>query len=106
MTNFDKITSMSLEELAEWIDNNGLVDNTPWQEWWDKTYCQQCDTIKVTADEAEEVLGFTPLITDTNFECAYCEIHDECKFFMNQDINKSKTIIKLWLEADTDEDVI
>lgn len=98
MTNFEKLKNMSLEELAEWIDDNGMIDNTPWMNWWDKNYCDKCESIFVESEAAETILGIKPFYNE-KYECAYCEVHEgKCKFFPDADCAPSiKDIIKMWL---------
>ena len=90
MTNFKKLQSMSIHELAEWLDENGMYDNSPWVLWWDKTYCQQC----------EPIVGW---VSDFNRECkcAYCEAYANCRFFTNMDkVPNNKEIIEMWLNTE------
>lgn len=101
MTNFEKIKSMSIEELTEFLNEHGMFDNTPWMDWWDKNYCSNCESIKLSGkEEIENIVGITPFLNET-YECAYCEVHDHCKFFPNG-CPSNKEIIKMWLEV-TDE---
>lgn len=98
MTNFDKIKNMSLDELAEWIDEKCIIDNTPWMNWWDKTYCDKCESIIIKAEEAEDILGIKPFLNE-EYECVYCEVNDHCRFFEDRETPNVKDIIKMWLEV-------
>lgn len=99
MTNFDKLKSMSIEELTEFLNVNGMYDNTPWMNWWDKQYCDKCLSLHLTSDEAEDKLGITPFLNET-YECPYCEVHNKCKYFPELEETPSmKEIIKLWLQC-------
>ena len=42
ITWFEKMKSMDIEELSEWLDENGQFDNSPWMKWWDENYCNNC----------------------------------------------------------------
>ena len=42
MTNIEKLRAMSLDEFSLWLDENGLFDNSPWMNWFDKKYCEKC----------------------------------------------------------------
>ena len=97
MTNFEKIKNMSLEEFAEWLYEHGIVDNTPWMKWFDETYCGKCESIIVKAEDAEKVLGLKPFYNE-DYECAYCEVNDHCRFFKDREAPNVKDIIKMWLE--------
>ena len=37
MTNIEKLHAMSLDEFSLWLAENGLLDNSPWMNWFDKT---------------------------------------------------------------------
>ena len=37
----DKIKSKSLDEFAEWIDEHGAFDGSPWINWWQENYCNK-----------------------------------------------------------------
>ena len=94
MNNFERLKSMSIEELAKWLDQNGMWDNSPWSLRWNEQYCKRCESIMCkSADDSRR------------FPCAYCEIYDKCRFFPDMDdVPDSKEIIKLWLEAEVEED--
>lgn len=85
MTNFEKIKSMTEDELAAWLLKNGVIDNAPWDEWFIDTYCNTCDPVDMS-----EITGhFT--------EEAYCEHYNKCRFFGKEQLPID--IINLWLEA-------
>ena len=94
MTNFRKIQSMSVEELAKWLDQNGMWDNSPWSKWFDSTYCQRCESVKATVDD---YFGHR--------ECkfAYCELEKKCRYFDDYDeVPDGVEMAKLWLEAEVE----
>ena len=41
MTNIEKLRTMPLDEFSLWLDENGLFDNSPWMNWFDKKYCEK-----------------------------------------------------------------
>lgn len=93
MNNFEKLKSMSVEELAKRLDQNGMWDNSPWSKWFDSQYCRQCKSVEV-------------YVPDWDRECdfAWCELEHMCRYF--QELPKepsTKDIIKLWLEAEVKE---
>ena len=45
MNNFEKLKSMSAEELAEWFDKYIAFDNAPYMIWFDQKYCKNCEPI-------------------------------------------------------------
>lgn len=90
MTVFEKIKTMNIDKLAEWIDEHGTYDDSPWMNWWNNTYCKKCESETVYAEYLKR-----------NIECAWCELYEKCRFF--QDMNEvpdCKQTIKLWLESE------
>ena len=105
MNNFEKLKSMSAEELAEWLDILHY-DNTPWLQWFDSKYCSQCSPVVVTREEYKDKFGCSGY-GDT-VECAYCEWENNCKFFLEMDEAPSRTdILKMWFieEVENEETV-
>ena len=96
MNNFEKLQSMSVEQFAEWLDENGMWDTSPWSKWFDSEYCQQCESIIGTiCDDFGD---------DRKCEFAYCEVEHKCRFFQNmEDVPDCKDIIKMWLESEVEE---
>ena len=101
MNNFERLQSMSVEELAEWLDILHY-DNTPWLQWFDSKYCNQCEPITVTSKEYKNKFGCSGF-GDT-VKCAYCEWEDNCKFFpeMSEALNRTN-ILKMWFESEVAE---
>ena len=92
MTNFRKLQSMSVEELAKWLDVNGMFDGSLWNQWFDKCYCSQCEPIEAHYKESGRIC-----------KCAYCEINDTCKFFPNFNyVPGNEDVVKMWLEAEVE----
>ena len=92
MNNFEKLQSMSVDELSKWLDKNVQFESTPWMQWWDELYCSKCESIMCHYDD-------NPL----EFPASWCELHDnKCKFFPNmKEAPDCKEIIKMWLESNT-----
>ena len=101
MNNFEKLQSMSVDELAKWLDEYGQFDTAPWMTWWNDNYCEQCESITVKITEEDKLKNHISCLRD-EFECAYCEINDnKCKFFPEmEDMPDNVEIIKLWLEEE------
>lgn len=79
--------------MAEWLDQYGMFDNSPWMIWFDQQYCKNCEDVvcKYENDKKE-------------FSCSYCELNDKCKFFPEYDEAPSnKEIIKMWLESESED---
>ena len=93
VNNLKKLQSMSIEELAEWLDANGMWDSSPWSKWFDSTYCQQCESVKAYVPD-----------WDRECEFAWCELEHKCRYFPDMDdVLDCKDIIKLWLESEADK---
>lgn len=103
MTIYDKFTTSSLESLADWIDNFGQHDDSPWINWFNRTYCEKCESEIVTVEESQAKLGFQLLYVN-NTECSYCEVYKECRFFPNQPSPNTKEIIKMWLQQEVENE--
>ena len=95
---YDKIKSMNINELSEWLDQYGQFDGSPWMEWWNDNYCSKCPSeIGYITDSSGENEWKTPC------EFGWCELHDKCKFFEDlEDVPDNKEIIKMWLESEID----
>lgn len=93
MTRFEEFKNMDIETLSKWINEHGQYDGSPWSQWFDRTYCQNCkDIICHYPDSPHE------------FPCAWCELNDKCKFFPEMDEQPdSKEIVKMWLESEVEE---
>lgn len=93
MTIFEKIKSMNIDELAEYMDKHWTHDNDPSIKWWNKEYCSKCEPVTKYVD----YLG-------REEEYAWCEVNDDrCKFFPELDIlPDTKQMMKLWLESEVE----
>lgn len=88
MTVLENFKAKNIDELVDWIDEYFAFDTAPYWTWYDENYCNKCESI-VTDDD--------------KIECAYCEVHDNCRFFKDMDnIPDSKQIIKMWLLSECD----
>lgn len=96
-TNYSRITSMSIEALAEWINAFGYHDNSPWIKWFDQKYCSKCESEIIKKEECNSKLGFEPWY-NSEVECSYCEVHDECRFFPGKENPSITEIVKMWLK--------
>lgn len=93
MRRIDKIKSLSLDKFADWLDKYGMFEDSPWLNWWNETYCNNCksEIVRVVENGRE-------------MECAWCEIYDKCKFFQDmKSAPDTKQIIKMWLEGESDD---
>ena len=61
MTNYEKLKNMSVDDFAEWLDEYGKFDESPWSEWFNSTYCKKCESIEVNRNVSEDKLGIYPL---------------------------------------------
>ena len=92
MTRFEQIKLMDIDELSEWLNRQESWDTSPWVDWWDSTYCQNC----------ESVMAFVPYLNGEH-ECSYCELNGKCKFFPEMsEVPDNKEMIKMWLESEVE----
>jgi hypothetical protein len=94
MTKFESIKSKNIDEFAEWLDKYGAYDGSEWCEWFDKNYCRKCESEYVYVE-----------MFKNEQPCAWCELHNKCKFFEGvNDIPDNKQIIKMWLETEIEDE--
>jgi hypothetical protein len=94
MNNFEKLKSMSAEELAEWFDKYIAFDNAPYMIWFDQKYCKNCEPIMCKYEDSKY-----------EFPCSYCELEGTCKFFPEQENTPdSQKIIKMWLGVEAEDE--
>lgn len=92
MTVFDQIRKMNIDEFAEWFNDHCSHDTDPCVEWWNNTYCKNCNP------ELGTIEG-----TQTPLEFAWCELHKKCRFFPNMEcIPDSLEMTKIWLKSKSD----
>lgn len=85
MTVFELLKSKNAEELSEWLDEYCHTDFAPWISWWDRNYCNKCDSVYYDGDKNEY---------------GWCEVYNKCRYFQNMnEIPNHKQIIKMWLES-------
>lgn len=102
MTNIEALQAMSLEKLAEWLDEHGMFDNSPWSNWFNEKYCEKCEPITCKVTSAN--IGITPLFQEQEIDCSYCELESKCRFFDHLDNAPDTTdIIKMWLSDEVEE---
>lgn len=90
MTNFEKLKSMNEEEISEFLDSITSIDDSPWITWFNKRYCENCETIRSYER--------TP---DIYYDSTYCEVCGNCRYFQDKDdIPDNKEMIKLWLASE------
>ena len=92
MTRFEEFKNMNVEEFADWLDEYGQFDGSPWTRWFDESYCSQCQPVMCHSSEDSR-----------EFPVAWCEIHDKCKHFQTlSDVPDNNEIIKMWLGMEVD----
>lgn len=102
MNNYNKFTSMNIQELSTWLDKYGQFDGSPWTTWFDNTYCSKCEGIEVAAKDTIKILGFKSFCK-SSVECSYCEIHHTCRFFPGRAVPNNRDIIEMWLQKELEE---
>ena len=107
MTNFKRLQTMTVDQLADWLDEHGQYDDAPWTHWFDKRYCQNCEPIELKYEDSKTTLGIEPLSCDLTSECSYCECHDHCKFFPNiKGIPSNKEVLEMWLIEEEENEIM
>lgn len=92
MTEFDRLKSKDINELAKWLASFDTADNAPWTRWWNKKYCNNCEikTVHILERPCRSV------------DYYWCEVNNKCKFFKELDtVPDDVTIIKMWLESES-----
>ena len=103
MTNFEKFKAMDVECLATWLDQNGIIDNSPWMLHFNDKYCANCESIMCKLEDFEEILGFKPMFFGRDVECAYCEVYNKCRYLEDMDrVPNGVEVVKLWLESEAE----
>lgn len=93
MTYFDKLKSMSIDELTEWMDEYCVFDNAPWLKLFENKYCSNCESVFLKERSDAEKLGL-----DLGTECSYCEVENKCRYFPDkQNPPDNVDMIKMWL---------
>jgi hypothetical protein len=102
MTRYEAFKSLPIDELAKLLSDM-ISGDAPWNDWFTNKHCDGCETIVIPAENVKEVLGFEPMNIKETYECAYCEVHDKCKFFPDLDsIPSDEAVCKMWLEIKVD----
>lgn len=92
MNNFEKLQSMPMDELAEWLSKHLAFDEAPHTIWFSKNCCDKCEPVE---GHWEGTFG------THKCEFAYCELEHKCKFFPEMDeVPDDLTIVKMWLESE------
>lgn len=92
MKMFDMFKSMNIDELAEWLDKHYSEWEAPWDRWFGKIYCKNCEPEIVSSENTDY---------HRDMEFGYCELHDKCKFFVDlENTPSNRQIIKMWLECE------
>lgn len=94
MNNFEKLQSMSADDLAAWLDEHLMFDDSPHMQWFVANYCDKCDPIE---EQCESYFG--------THKCgfAHCELKHKCRYFPNmKDVPDNLETIKLWLESEAE----
>lgn len=96
MTQFENFKNMDIDAFAEWLDEHGQFDGSPWMTSWNEKYCNNCPVEHGhLPDDSGEDRWYVPT------EFAWCEKHFKCRYFPDRDeVPDNKDIIKMWLETE------
>lgn len=107
MTNFKRLQTMTVDQLAAWLDENGIFDNSPWNDWFNKRFCENCESIELNYEDSKDKLGIELFSYEGAAECAYCECHDHCRFFPEiKDIPDNRKVIEMWLIEEAENEIV
>lgn len=87
MNRFEQIQTMNMQEFAKWMDKYCDFDGSPWVDFFSEEYCDKCDPIMCRRENSK-----------VEFSCAWCEIHNNCKFFSSQEFPSMEDMILMWLQ--------
>ena len=88
MNKLSKILLMPQDEFEDFL-LSCCGDQTPWMDWFNKNYCEQCKTIKKYNDYFKR-----------DIEYSQCEIKGQCIY--GEDFSTDKNIIKMWLNSEAE----
>ena len=89
MTQFENFKNMDIDAFAEWLDEHGQFDGSPWMTWFDVQYCKNCESVMCRYEDGRR-----------EFPAAWCELEHKCRFFPDMDeVPSNKDVIKIWLES-------
>ena len=96
MTNYEKIKSMSQDELARFLDDVA-IDEAPWNKAFDEHFCKDCPAVKANMEQPDGP-------PDIEMSFAWCEVFGYCKFFSQLDDTPSHLdVLKWWLNSNSDK---
>ena len=96
MTNYEKIKSMSKDELARFLDDIA-IDEAPWNKAFDEHFCKDCPAVKANMEQPDGTPGI-------EMSFAWCEVFGYCKFFSQLDDTPSHLdVLKWWLNSNSDK---
>lgn len=96
MTNYEKIKSMSKDELARFLDDVA-IDEAPWNKAFDEHFCKDCPAVKANMERPDGTPGI-------EMSFAWCEVFGHCKFFSQLDDTPSHLdVLKWWLNSNSDK---
>lgn len=94
MTVFENINFKNIDSFVEWLDKYREQSYEPWDCWFDKNYCDKCETV------------FQKDANGVEHEYAWCELNHRCRFFKDMDeVPYGKQVIKMWLESEDDDGI-
>lgn len=94
MNKYERLRSMTIDDMAGYLDACWSHDDDPSMEWWNKKYCNNCEPVYKYAECFNREVDF-----------AWCEVNGgQCKYFPELDgLPDNRQIMKMWLESDENE---
>ena len=102
MTNFELLKCLSLEGLAGWLDSLEYSEDSPWNQWFDNEYCNDCKFVECSY--ADYWGNDKETLRNGTVKCAYCELYNKCKHFPDLEAAPTQEeVIIMWLRRDIDD---
>lgn len=86
LTNFDRITKMSAEELGEFLKEIAASGKAPWDESFIKRFCESCPTEEATIIETGQKLK----LRECDFSDGVCPHGDDVMWWLNQPVKEGE----------------
>lgn len=94
MTNYEKLVSMSIDDLSKWFDEHDFGDEEPWYSYFNERFCKHCKPIE-HCDGSGQIHKFYPC-EFSGYDGTGEKLESPCGLLANIDI------IKMWLEDEVE----
>lgn len=88
MTNYESIPYNDKDKFAEWLSKLDCIEDHPWRQWLDETYCKKCEPVVYHYKDSIYEIHLAP-----------CE-RDKCPYGVDINALSDVNLIKLWFEVE------